>query len=109
MTGKGKGHLVVAVLALASQLVAPASLWLLSVLAYGQPRYLDEAWERPVSLAVLGGCAGVSLALGVGGAYGLLSRSRPWVAAVLLLTCCVPALLGGAVYLHALLLFLTAV
>ncbi len=77
---------------------------------------LGVAWERPLSLAGVALCAAVSLALGNLGVYLVLTRA--WkppeertplrnVAVIVALLCCVPALLGGATYLHALLLFLT--
>ena len=102
---KGR-HLVVPVLALLFQLVPPALLWAVSGATYGEPRRLAESWERPVSLLVLAFSAGVSLLLGSLGVYGLLLRARPSVAVLLIVVCCMPALLGGAVYLHGLLVFL---
>jgi hypothetical protein len=108
-SGKARRHLVVPALALLFQLVPPLLLWAVSAAAYGEPRLLPEAWERPVSLITLGFSATVSLALGSVGAYGLLVRARPGTAALLIATCCVPALLGGAVYLHGLLVFLALV
>jgi hypothetical protein len=103
---KGRWHLVIPVLALLFQLVPPALLWAISTAAYAEPRRLSESWERPVSLSVLGFSAGVSLLLGSLGVYGLLRRSRLIVAVLLNLVCCIPALVGGAVYLHGLLVFL---
>jgi hypothetical protein len=108
MSPAGRRPVVVALLALLFQAVPPLLLWALAEAAYGQPRRLDEAWERPVSLAVVGGCGAVSLLLGLVGTYGLLRHARLWVAGVLIPTCCVPALLGGVLHLHALLVFLTA-
>jgi hypothetical protein len=102
----GRRHLLVPVLALLFQLVPPALLWALSTAAYAEPRRLAESWERPVSLLVLGFSAGVSLLLGGIGVYGLLIRARPGIAVLLISVCCIPALLGGAVYLHGLLVFL---
>jgi hypothetical protein len=94
------------VFALLFQLVPPVLLWAVSTAAYAEPRRLSESWERPVSLLVLGFSAGVSLLLGSMGAYRLMVRARPSIALLLILVCCVPALLGGAVYLHGLLVFL---
>ena len=65
-----------------------------------------KTWERPASLLVLGFSAAVSLLLGSLGAYGLLTRARRGIAVVLIAGCCLPALFGGAVYLHGLLVFL---
>ena len=106
---KGRWHLVIPVLALLFQLVPPVLLWALCTGVYGEPRRLAESWEQPVSLLVLGFAAGTSILLGSIGVYGLLTRARPGIAVVLILVCCVPAFLGGAVYLHGLLVFLTFV
>src|SRR5262249_44836777 len=95
----GRWYLVVPVLALCFQLVPPVLLWAVSTSAYAEPRRLPESWERPVSLLTLGLSASVSLLLGSIGVYGLLIRARPKIAAVLIVVCCMPALLGGAVYL----------
>jgi hypothetical protein len=103
---RGRRQLVIPVLALLFQLVPPALLWAVSTAAYAQPRRLSESWERPVSLVVLGFSAGVSLLLGSIGVYRFLTRARPTLAMLLILVCCLPALLGGAVYLHGLLVFL---
>jgi hypothetical protein len=103
---KGRRHLVVPILGLLFQLVPPALLWAVSTAAYAEPRRLPESWERPVSLLILGFSASVSLLLGSLGVYGLLLRARPIIAVLLILVCCMPALLGGALYLHGLLVFL---
>jgi hypothetical protein len=99
-------HVVIPVLALFFQLVPPALLWAISAAAYAEPRRLSDSWERPASLFVLGLSAAVSLSLGSLGIYELLARSRPRMAVLLISLCCLPALLGGAVYLHGLLVFL---
>jgi hypothetical protein len=103
---KDRWHWVIPLLALLFQLVPPALLWAVSTAAYAEPRQLPESWERPVSLLILGFSAGVSLLLGSVGVYGLLRRARPRIAVLLMVVCCLPALLGGAVYLHGLLVFL---
>jgi hypothetical protein len=97
------------VVALVFQLVPPLLLVLIARGAYGEWRWLPEGWERPVSLATLGGSALVSWLLGSVSVYGLLTRARARVAVPLVACCCVPALLGGAVYLHGLLVFLAVV
>ncbi len=99
-------HLAIPGIALLFQLLPPVLIGAVARAAYSEPRLLPEAWERPVSLLVLGFSAGVSFLLGSLGAYGLLTRSRPAVAWGLIATCCLPALLGGAVYLQGLLVFL---
>ena len=102
-------HLIVPVLALLSQLVAPLLLWALAAACYGETRALPEAWERPVSLGALALFAAAGLLLGGGGAYAAMTRCRPGAALLLIGLCCAPALLGGALYLHALLVFLPVV
>ncbi len=102
-------HLILPALALLSQVVAPLLLWALAAACYREPRALPEAWERPVSLAALALFAAAGLLLGGAGAYAAMTRCRPGAAVPLIALCCVPALLGGAVYLHALLVFLTVV
>ncbi len=103
---KGRWHLVIPALALLFQLVPPVLLWAIAAAAYGDPRRLSESWERPVSILALGFSAGLSLLLGSIGVYGLLTRAGPIIAVLLIVVCCLPALLGGAVYLHGLLIFL---
>jgi hypothetical protein len=102
----GRWHLVIPVLALLFQVLPPLLLWAIASAAYAEPRRVPELWERPVSILVLESSAGVSLLLGGIGVYGLLTRARPRIAILLVLICCLPALLGGAVYLHGLLVFL---
>ena len=102
-------HLLIPLFALLFQLVPPLFFWAVSTMAYAEPRRLPESWERPVSLLGLGFCAGISFLLGSAGVYGLLTRSRLGTAVVLIAVCCAPALIGGALYLQALLAFLTIV
>jgi hypothetical protein len=104
----GRGHLWVAVAALLFQALPPLAISGLALATYGPAPRLSEAAGASLALWVLGLSAAVSLALGSAGAYGLLVRSRRWVAAGLIATCCLPALLAGAVYLRALLVFLAA-
>jgi len=105
----GRWHLVAPALALLFQMAPPLLLWAISTAAYADPRRLSESWERPVSLLTLGLSAGISLLLGSIGVFGLLTRARPKVAVLLISVCCAPALFGGAVYLHGLLVFLALV
>jgi hypothetical protein len=102
-------HLAAPALALLFQLAPPLLLWLISTAAYANPRSLSESWERRISLLTLGGAAGISLFLGSISVFGLLIHARPRVAALLICICCAPALFGGAVYLHCLLVFLTII
>ena len=106
---KDRWHLVIPVFALLFQLVPPLLVWAICTAAHGEPRYLAESWEQPLSLLTLGFSAGLSILLGSVSVYGLLSRGRPGIAVALILVCCIPAFLGGAVYLHGLMVFLTFV
>ncbi len=65
----------------------------------------ETVWSA--SLLVLVACGITSMALGLWGAWLLLSRPSQVLPAVLFLFCCVPAALAGAVYLVSCLLFLT--
>jgi hypothetical protein len=96
-------------MALLFQLVPPLLLVLIARGAYAEPRWLSEEWERTASLVALGLSALLSWLLGSAGVYGLLTRARARVAVPLIALCCLPALLGGAVYLHGLLVFLAVV
>lgn len=78
-------------------------------MAYGPWPRLPESSVWGISMLGLALCAGTSLLLGCAGTYALLTRYRPAVAIALILACCVPALIGGAVYLRAVLVFLTVV
>lgn len=95
--------------ALLFQALPPLLIRYLPGLFYGEAPLPGEAWERPVSLTGIALCAVVSLALGNASVYLLLIRCRRGIAAPLILVCGVPAIIGGAVYLHALLIFLAVV
>ncbi len=103
---RARWHILVSVLALAFQTVPPLLLLLLAWAAYAGGWSWLQPWERPASLLVLGFAAAVSLLFGSVGTYGLLTRARLRTAVVLIVACCLPALFGGAVYLHGLLVFL---
>lgn len=102
-------HLAMPAVALLFQLAPPLLLWLISTAAYANPRNLSESWERWISILTLAGAAGISLFLGSISVFGLLIHARPGLAALLICTCCAPALFGGAVYLHCLLVFLAII
>jgi hypothetical protein len=104
---KDRRYLVIPALALLFQLTPAVIIGIIAKSAYGQPQWLPETWERPISLLVLGYSAAISWLLGSIGAYRLLAHCRPRIALLLIIVCCVPALLAGAVYLRALLVFLT--
>ncbi len=103
---RARWHILVSLLALVFQTVPPLLLLLLAWAAYAGRWSCLQPWERPASLLVLGFAAAVSLLLGGLGTYGLLTRARLRTAVVLIVACCLPALFGGAVYLHGLLVFL---
>jgi hypothetical protein len=109
MKGNGKWHLIVPACALAFQVVPILFMRVIAWMAYAQPRRLPESWEWTVSMAGLALCAGASILLGSLGAYLLVTRSRRIVAAVMIALCCVPGLVGGAVYFYAVLVFLAVV
>lgn len=81
-------------------------LWALAAAAYAETPRLPEACVQPLSMLTLAFAAGASWTLGIAGAYGLLTRARPAVAATMILFCCIPAIFAGAVYLHAWLVFM---
>ena len=103
---RARWHIFIPVLALVFQIVPPVLLQLIAWSAYAGMGNWLQTWERPASLLVLGFAAAASLLLGSIGTYGLLTRARSGTAVVLIAGCCVPALFGGAVYLHGLLIFL---
>jgi hypothetical protein len=103
---RGRWHILIPGLALVFQIVPPALLQTIAGAAYAGTGNWLQPWERPATLLVLGFSAAVSLLLGGFGVYGLLTRARPGTAVALIVGCCFPALFGGAVYLHGLLVFL---
>ncbi|HNR31747.1 MAG TPA: hypothetical protein PKI11_12740 [Candidatus Hydrogenedentes bacterium] len=102
-------HLLIPPCALLFQALPIVLIRLLASATYGKQRLLPEVWEWPASLFVIAACAAISILLGGGGVYLLLTRARLRTAIPLIALCCVPALIGGAVYLHATLIFLTLV
>ena len=106
MTMRSRWLLYLPVIALPFQLVPPVVLWAIYTSAYAEPRALSEAWERPLTVLALGVAAVVSLGSGSLGTYGLLTRARLGTAMALIVLCCAPALLAGAVYLQTLIVFL---
>jgi hypothetical protein len=103
---KSRWLLYLPVIALPLQLVPPVFLWEIYASAYVEPRLLPDAWERPLTLLVLGVAAVVSLGLGSLGTYGLLTQARLGTAIALIVLCCAPVLLAGAFYLQTLIVFL---
>ena len=102
-------HLLIAVFALLFQVAAIAFMRGVAQTVYANPPYSGESWEWTVSVAGLAVCAGISMLFGCLGVYALLTRSRLAVAMTLIVLCCIPALIGGAVYAYAMLVFLTLV
>jgi len=103
----GQRYLALPLLALLFQTAPPLLLWAIATAAFAEPPRLSQGGEHFLSLLTLMLSAGISLLLGALGAYRLLTRARAVVAVLLIVFCCLPALLGGALYLHALLVFLT--
>ena len=103
------GHLLFAVSALLFQAAAIGFIHLVAQTAYANPPYSGEWWEWSISLLGLAACSGISMGLGCLGIYALLTRSRLPIALALIASCCLPALIGGAVYAYAVLVFLTLV
>jgi hypothetical protein len=102
-------HVLLAVSGLLFQAVAIAFMHGIAQTVYENPPYSGESWGWMVSVMGLALCAGISTLLGGSGAYALLTRSRLAVAIALIVLCCIPALIGGAVYGYGLLVFLTLV
>src|SRR5262245_53999667 len=68
---------------------------------YGDSPWLSPESERPLTLSLLAVSATASAALGATATYLLFRRARRRVAVPLVAACCVPALLGAALYAHA--------
>ena len=102
-------HVLIAVSGLLFQAAAIAFMHLVARTVYANPPYSGELWEWATSLVGLAACAGISMLLGSLGAYALLTRSRLGVAIPLIVLCCLPAMIGGAIYAYATLVFLTVV
>ena len=100
-------HFVVPAAGLVLQLIPPFFFLAMGSATYGASGFLPENLGAGLSLLGLTMFALLSIAAGVCGLYGLLTRVRPAVAVPLVVICSVPALIGGAIYLHALLVFLT--
>ncbi len=101
-------HRLVPVAAIAFQIVPPLLIYLVSHFYYGD-RQLEviDPHDQVATLICLGFSASISLFLGSWGAYLLLTRERLSSAAIGIVCGCIPALLTGSVYLHALLISLT--
>lgn len=103
----GRMWILVPAAALLFQTVPVAFMRIVAWMAYGPLPCIPPSLTWPVSIAGLAVCAGVSLFLGSLGAYLALTRSGPKTAAGMITVCCLPSLAGGAVYLYAVLIFLT--
>lgn len=104
---KRRWHVLLPVAGLVFQIVPILFVNAVAVMSYRGHRIIPEAFERPVSLLGLACFAGICFFCSSVGAYGLLTRSRLAVAVPMIAVCCVPAAIGGAVYLYVLLVFLT--
>ena len=102
-------HLLLPACALLFQVVPILFIRNVAWLTYGEPHCLPESSVWSVSLLGLALCAVTSTMLGGLGTYVLLTRSCVTTAVALIVLCCLPALIAGAVYLHAVLVFLTVV
>ena len=102
-------HLLIAVFALLFQAATIAFMHVVAQTVYANPPSSSESWAWTASLVGLALCSGISMLLGCLGVYVLLTRSRLAVAMTLIVLCCIPALIGGAVYAYAVLVFLTLV
>lgn len=109
MTINNRTHLLIPALALLFQVVPPLLLGWIAASTYLEPFRLSESWEHPLSLLTLVLSTVISFGLGSLGIYRLLMRAHVGIATLLIIFCCMPALLGGALYLHGLLIFLAAV
>lgn len=99
-------HILLTIAALAFQVIPPILLLALANGFYGESPCLPISWERPLSLGCIALFALVSFILSLWGTYGLLTHQRLRTAIPFILFCSFPAMLGGATYLHALLVFL---
>jgi hypothetical protein len=106
---KKYSFLTIPALAAAITLISPSFIALVSILAHGQTRKICEPWESPLSLIILGLLTATEWTLGGLGTYLLLTRCRPKIAVVFIAFCCLPAYIAGAIYFHALCIFLTLV
>ena len=106
---RSRWHLLISVSALLFQAAAIAFMHVVAQTVYADPPYSGESWEWTASLVGLAVCAGISLLLGCLGVYALLIRSPLVVAIPLIVVCCLPAMIGGAIYAYAALVFLTVV
>jgi phosphoglycerol transferase MdoB-like AlkP superfamily enzyme len=83
-----------------------AFIHLIAWLTYKHAPWLSESQSWTFSLVGLFLLGLTAMALGGAGSYFLLSRTRPLVAVPVIILCCIPALVAGAVYLRAVLVFL---
>jgi hypothetical protein len=102
-------HVRWALLALLFQVVPWAGFQCIARGVYGSTPSLSAESERPLTLLLLAASASISAVLGATATYLLFRRARLRVASTLIAVCCVPALLGSALYAQALLVFLTLV
>ncbi len=101
-------HRLVPVAAIAFQIVPPLLIYLISRFYYGDRQLeVTDPHDQIATLICLGFSASISLSLGSWGAYLLLTREKLRLASIGIVCGCIPALLTGSVYLHALLISLT--
>lgn len=106
MMSHNRPYRLLAVAALAFQVIPPLAFLTLADVFHGSPQSVPSSWERPLSLVVIGIFALASFGLGSLSAYKLMVHERLRYASPLIAFCCFPAMLAGAAYLHSLLVFL---
>ncbi|MBN2363917.1 hypothetical protein JXL83_07275 [candidate division WOR-3 bacterium] len=95
--------------ALLFQIIPPFLIYVLSWAIYSDQGFVPHSLNRFLSLSLLLFSSSVSLFLGNYGSYLLLIKENKIVDLLMILLCCVPALLAGSFYLHALLVFMAIV
>ncbi|HPO14867.1 MAG TPA: hypothetical protein PLI09_15605 [Candidatus Hydrogenedentes bacterium] len=104
---KGKWHFLYPIFALFLQPLPILFIQNMGSWTFEQPQWLPESWVWPVSILGLFVSTVMSFGLACLGTYTLLTRSRLIIAIIMIVLFCIPAFLAGAVYLYALLVFLT--
>lgn len=96
----------VALSGLLFQAFPPFFILLIANATFARGHWVSEASERPVTLTFLTVTSCISLGLGGFGTFLCLSRLNWWRALLWIALGCFPALVGGVLYLYALLIFL---
>lgn len=104
---KGKWHFLYPILALFLQPLPILFIQRAGALTFEQPQGIPESWVWPWAILGLIFSTVMSFGLACQGTYALLTRSRLITAIIMIILFCMPAFIAGAVYLYALLVFLT--